>query len=120
LDKAPRTAWLDGLQRNGITPGTYKGTAITVTIPNLEETVGIFNDTVLDAIDDVFVEGHIRGIKFIVSMLHGNAFGQNSCDAYCTEFGGFGSASGTPITLGNSFYTIPQQWPPSTTRLLTS
>ncbi|OAG33866.1 hypothetical protein AYO21_12026 [Fonsecaea monophora] len=117
LDEATRNAWLDGLQRdgariiriwiNGISPGTYKGTNITVTIPNLEETVGIFNDTVLDAIDDLFMEGHRRGIKFIVSVHDGNAFGQNSCDAYCTEFGGFGPASGTPITLGNSFYTDP-------------
>lgn len=90
-----------------MSPGTYKGTNITVTIPNLEETVGVFNDTVLDAIDDLMAEGHTRGIKFIVSVHDGNAFGQNSCDAYCEEFGGYGPASGTPITLGNSFYTNP-------------
>ena len=43
----------------------------------------------------------------IISIHDGNAFGQNSCDAYCTTFGGYCPASGTPLTLGLSFYTDP-------------
>ena len=63
--------WLDGLQRdgakvvrgwlNGIRPGTYKGSNITVTIPDLEVEVGQYNDTVLDAIDNLLYECHQRG-----------------------------------------------------------
>lgn len=41
----------------------------------------------------------------IISIHDGNAFGQNSCDAYSVSFGGLGPVSGTLLTLGLSFYT---------------
>ncbi|KAI9753776.1 MAG: hypothetical protein M4579_005010 [Chaenotheca gracillima] len=115
LSDGERTAWLDGMHRdgakvvrlwiNGVSPGTYKGSNLTATIPNLEEEVGVFNDTVLDAIDQVLSELHSRGMKAIISVHDGNAFGQNSCDAYCYKYGGKGVATGTPLSLGTSFYT---------------
>ena len=43
----------------------------------------------------------------IISIHDGNAFGQNSCDAYCTEYGGYEVVMGTPLSLGLSFYTNP-------------
>ncbi|MCJ1440647.1 MAG: hypothetical protein MMC23_001133 [Stictis urceolatum] len=72
----------------GISSGCQKGSNVQANIPNLEEQgIGRYDDTVLEALDKVLAQMAAKGMKAIISPHDGNAFGYNSCDAYCKQYG---------------------------------
>lgn len=72
--------WLDA-QKNGYT----KGTPIR-DIPDLETSIGRWDDTVLNWMDEVMVDAHAYGIKLLISMHSNNALYRP--DVYANTFGG--------------------------------
>jgi mannan endo-1,4-beta-mannosidase len=64
-----------------------KGSTIVDAIPPLEPTIGIFDFTVLDALDDTLKLLHDDGIKAIISPHNANSLtGDVACDAYCQKY----------------------------------
>ncbi|KAF2236156.1 glycoside hydrolase family 5 protein [Viridothelium virens] len=81
--------------------GCQKGSKVVSSIPDLEpDSIGTYNDTVLDALDGVLAKLVTKGIKAIISPHDGNAFGLNSCDVYGKAYGCSKSDS-----AGDSFYS---------------
>ena len=69
-------------------------------VPDLEpNSIGTYDDTVLDALDKVLAKLVSKGIKAIISPHDGNAFGYNSCDVYGKAYG-----CGQSSSAGDSFY----------------
>lgn len=57
-------------------------------VPDLEETVGVYDTTVLDQLDATLSRLHANGIKAIISPHDaGQINGANGCDAYCRKYG---------------------------------
>ncbi|KAI9703504.1 MAG: hypothetical protein M1820_005808 [Bogoriella megaspora] len=76
------------LWATGLGSGCQKGSNIPTSIPDLEpDSIGTFNDTVLDALDGVLAKLVAKEIKAIISPHDGNAFGLNSCDVYGKVYG---------------------------------
>jgi len=72
--------WLDGQSS-----GSTKGTTIT-SFPSLEpHTIGTYDDTVLDLLDEVMITANQYGIKLMISMHSFNALQAN--DVYGKEYG---------------------------------
>ncbi|KAF2969585.1 hypothetical protein GQX73_g4001 [Xylaria multiplex] len=74
---------------NGQTAGScQKGSTIAKTIPQLESSIGAYNDAVLDAVDSVLVKLAAKGIKAIVSPHDAaNNFVSGSSDPYWNRYG---------------------------------
>ncbi|KAG8996058.1 hypothetical protein FRB94_008579 [Tulasnella sp. JGI-2019a] len=71
--------WLDGQST-----ATTKNTPIT-SYPDLETTVGVYNDTVLDLLDAVMLDAKNYGIKLLISMHSWNALSRP--DIYGETYG---------------------------------
>ncbi|KAI1424971.1 glycoside hydrolase [Xylaria sp. FL1777] len=74
---------------NGQTAGScQKGSTISTTLYPLESTIGVYNDTVLDAVDSVLVKLAAKNIKAIVSPHDAaNQFLSGSPDPYWNRYG---------------------------------
>ncbi|KAI0506713.1 glycoside hydrolase [Xylaria bambusicola] len=65
-----------------------KGSTITKTIPELEKSIGSYNDAVLDAVDSVLVKLAAKKIKAIISPHDAaNQFVSGSSDPYWNKYG---------------------------------
>ncbi|KAI9753777.1 MAG: hypothetical protein M4579_005011 [Chaenotheca gracillima] len=70
----------------GATGACEKGSQ-TTKIPDLETTIGTYDDTVLDALDSVLAQLTEAGIKAIISPHDaGVVAGTNGCDVYCDKY----------------------------------
>ncbi|TGJ79056.1 hypothetical protein E0Z10_g9702 [Xylaria hypoxylon] len=74
---------------NGQTAGScQKGSTIVRTIDNLESSIGVYNDAVLDAVDSVLVKLAAKNIKAIISPHDAaNQFMSGSSDPYWNQYG---------------------------------
>lgn len=72
----------------GLPAGCIKGSLDVAAVPDLEETIGVYNTTVLDHLDATLSRLHANGIKAIISPHDaGQINGANGCDAYCCKYG---------------------------------
>lgn len=64
-----------------------KGSTNVKALPPLESTVGTYDPTVLNALDDTLKLLHANGIKAIISPHNANSLtGDAECDAYCKKY----------------------------------
>jgi mannan endo-1,4-beta-mannosidase len=70
--------WLDGQSES------QKGTSINA-YPELEDTIGTYDDTVLERYDDLMLNARKHGIKLMISIYSYNSLDAN--DAYAKQFG---------------------------------
>lgn len=85
----------------GLGSGCQKGSNVANSIPDLEpDSIGTYDDTVLNALDAVLAKLVAKGIKAIISPHDGNAFGLNSCDVYGKTYG-----CGDSNSAADSFYS---------------
>ncbi|KAJ2985581.1 hypothetical protein NUW58_g5454 [Xylaria curta] len=99
LSGAQQDEWIDNMASdgakvvrlwvNGQTAGScQKGSVIANTIYELENTIGVYNDTVLDAVDGVLVKLATKNMKAIVSPHDAaNQFVSGSSDPYWNQYG---------------------------------
>ncbi|KAI3396839.1 hypothetical protein diail_11610 [Diaporthe ilicicola] len=73
----------------GLGGGCIKGSTNTTSIPELEpNSVGTYDTTVLEALDNTLSRLHAKGIQAIISPHDaGHINGANGCDAYCAKYG---------------------------------
>lgn len=72
----------------GLQGGCIKGSADVSSVPDFEDTVGVYDTTVLDQLDATLSRLHANGIKAIISPHDaGQINGANGCDAYCRKYG---------------------------------
>jgi mannan endo-1,4-beta-mannosidase len=70
-----------------IDEGCLKGSTITNSMPPLETSVGVFDTTVLAALDATLKLLHDNGMKAIISPHNANSLtGDVACDAYCQKY----------------------------------
>ena len=70
-----------------INEGCLKGSTDAKYIPPLEATVGSYDTTVLEALDNTLKLLHSNGMKAIVSPHNANSItGDATCDAYCEKY----------------------------------
>ncbi|KLO14435.1 glycoside hydrolase family 5 protein [Schizopora paradoxa] len=95
LSKAQRTVLLDGMQSAGMkvlrvwisaqTTASTKNTTITPYNSVEPDTIGVYDDTVLELLDDFMLDSFARGIKLIISMHSYNSLA--SGDVYSDTYG---------------------------------
>lgn len=77
-------------------------------LPELEpEKLGVYDDTQLEAVDQLMVEAHARGIKLVIAVHDRYALGFWGTDVYATTFGiaSPGSSGAQQIFDASAFYT---------------
>ncbi|KAG9192100.1 mannan endo-1,4-beta-mannosidase [Alternaria panax] len=75
------------LWATNIDAGYLKGSTIPYSIPPFETTIGVYDDTVLAALDDTLRLLHDNGMKAIISLHNANSLtGDVICDAYCQKY----------------------------------
>ncbi|KAI9727306.1 MAG: hypothetical protein M1828_006925 [Chrysothrix sp. TS-e1954] len=79
--------------------GGYQKGNLTNNIPDIEPTLGTYDDTVLEALDTVLSILSTNHLKAIIMPHDGNQLdpsGVGKCDAYCESYGAVGFYSNTP------------------------
>lgn len=101
----------------GTTAGCVKGSTDETSIPQLENTVGTYDTTVLDKLDDTLALLSKYGMKAIISPHDANQVnGSNGCDAYCHKYGNqatFYSSSDAKQDYDNRLSTIMKYQSPN-------
>jgi mannan endo-1,4-beta-mannosidase len=70
-----------------VAAGCLKGSTNVGAVPPLEATVGVYDTTVLNALDDTLKLLHDNGMKAIISPHNANTLtGDAGCDAYCQKY----------------------------------
>ncbi|KAI0903160.1 glycoside hydrolase [Ustulina deusta] len=99
LSDSQQDQWINGLAADGAkvvrlwvnaqTSGScQKGSKLSKTIQELESTIGVYNDGVLDAVDSVLVKLAAKNIKAIISPHDAaNQFKTGSSDPYWNKYG---------------------------------
>ncbi|KAI1169938.1 glycoside hydrolase [Nemania sp. FL0916] len=99
LSDSQQTAWVNNIASDGAkvvrlwvnaqsAGSCQKGSTVATTIPELESTIGSYNDVVLDAIDSVLVKLAAKKIKAIISPHDAaNQFVSGSSDPYWNAYG---------------------------------
>ncbi|KAI4711717.1 hypothetical protein J4E89_003159 [Alternaria sp. Ai002NY15] len=76
------------LWATNVATGCLKGSTIDNEVPAFESTVGVYDTTVLDKLDDTLKLLHDNGMKAIISPHNANTLGGSAgCDAYCQKYG---------------------------------